>query len=77
MGWASGIGRIGAIVGPVLTGALLTLELPHQMNFLAIAIPGVIAAIAIFLVNLKASVDGKTLAASSASNAVGQEKATQ
>lgn len=57
MGWASGIGRIGAIVGPVLTGALLTLQLPHQMNFLAIAIPGVIAALAIFLVNLKASVD--------------------
>lgn len=60
MGWASGIGRIGAIVGPVLTGALLNLELPHQMNFLAIAIPGVIAALAVFLVNLKASVDGET-----------------
>ncbi|BCU64806.1 hypothetical protein F941_01575 [Acinetobacter bouvetii DSM 14964 = CIP 107468] len=58
MGWASGIGRIGAIVGPVLTGALLTLELPHQMNFLAIAIPGAIAALAVFLVNLKASVEG-------------------
>jgi AAHS family benzoate transporter-like MFS transporter len=58
MGWASGIGRIGAIVGPVLTGALLTLELPHQMNFLAIAIPGAIAAFAVFLVNLKASVEG-------------------
>lgn len=40
MGWASGIGRIGAIVGPVLTGALLTMNLPHQMNFFAIAIPG-------------------------------------
>jgi AAHS family benzoate transporter-like MFS transporter len=61
MGWASGIGRIGAIVGPVLTGALLTLELPHQMNFLVIAIPGVIAAIAIFLVNLKASVEKNTV----------------
>lgn len=59
MGWASGIGRIGAIVGPVLTGALLTFELPHQMNFLAIAIPGVIAALAVFMVNLKASVDGE------------------
>lgn len=57
MGWASGIGRIGAIIGPVLTGALLTFELPHQMNFLAIAIPGVIAAFAIFLVNLKVSVN--------------------
>ncbi len=60
MGWASGIGRIGAIIGPVLTGALLSLELPHQMNFLAIAIPGVIAALAIFMVNLKASVAAQT-----------------
>lgn len=57
MGWASGIGRIGAIVGPVLTGALLTLELPHAMNFLAIAIPGAIAAISIMLVNLNSSVE--------------------
>ena len=57
MGCASGIGRIGAIIGPVLTGALLTFELPHQMNFLAIAIPGVIAAFAIFLVNLKVAVN--------------------
>lgn len=59
MGWASGIGRIGAIVGPILTGALLTLELSHQMNFLFIAIPGVIAAVAIFFVNLNAAVDNK------------------
>ena len=58
MGWASGIGRIGAIVGPVLTGALLTFELPHQMNFMAIAIPGIIAAVAIFLVRLSVSVEG-------------------
>ncbi|MDQ8934872.1 aromatic acid/H+ symport family MFS transporter [Acinetobacter rudis] len=65
MGWASGIGRIGAIVGPVLTGALLTFQLPHQMNFLMIAIPGVIAALAIFMVNLKASVEGKTVTESS------------
>jgi AAHS family benzoate transporter-like MFS transporter len=42
---------VAAPAGPVLTGALLTLELPHQMNFLAIAIPGVIAALAIFMVS--------------------------
>lgn len=59
MGWASGIGRIGAIIGPVLTGALLSFELSHQMNFLVIAVPGVIAALAIFLVNLKASVSAQ------------------
>lgn len=49
MGWASDISRIGAIVVPILTGALLTLELSHQMNFLFIAIPGIIAAVAIFI----------------------------
>jgi AAHS family benzoate transporter-like MFS transporter len=38
------------------------MNLPHQMNFFAIAIPGVIAALAIFLVNLKTSVDGQALA---------------
>ncbi len=75
MGWASGIGRIGAIVGPVLTGALLTMNLPHQMNFFAIAIPGVIAALAIFLVNLKTSVDGQALAKSGAQPAPLAEKA--
>ena len=42
----------------MLTGALLTLNLPHQMNFMMIAIPGLIAAVAIFMVNLKVSVDG-------------------
>lgn len=70
MGWASGIGRIGAIVGPVLTGALLTFELPHQMNFLVIAIPGVIAALAVFMVNLKVSVDGEKTKSKQMFNAV-------
>lgn len=55
MGFASGVGRIGAIVGPVLTGSLLGLQLAHQMNFMVIAIPGLIAAVAIILVNIKKS----------------------
>ena len=59
MGWASGIGRVGAIVGPVLTGALLGFDLPHQMNFIAIAVPGCIAALAITLVNLNVAVDAQ------------------
>jgi AAHS family benzoate transporter-like MFS transporter len=50
LGWASGIGRNGAIVGPLLGGTLLALALPHQMNFLALAIPGAIATVAIALV---------------------------
>src|SRR5690606_19900647 len=46
LGWASGIGRNGAIVGPLLGGALLGINLPLQLNFMAFAIPGVIAALA-------------------------------
>ncbi|MDP9690036.1 UNVERIFIED_ORG: AAHS family benzoate transporter-like MFS transporter [Pseudomonas mohnii] len=46
LGWASGIGRNGAIVGPLLGGALLGISLPLQLNFMAFALPGAIAAIA-------------------------------
>ena len=53
LGWASGVGRIGAIVGPMLGGILMQLSLPHYQNFMAFAIPGIIAALAIALVGLK------------------------
>ncbi|MEA3171460.1 MFS transporter [Pseudomonas sp. AP19] len=46
LGWASGIGRNGAIVGPLLGGALMAIELPLQLNFMVFAIPGAIAALA-------------------------------
>ncbi|NVZ21527.1 MFS transporter [Pseudomonas costantinii] len=46
LGWASGIGRNGAIVGPLLGGALMGIELPLQLNFMAFAIPGAVAALA-------------------------------
>jgi AAHS family benzoate transporter-like MFS transporter len=46
LGWASGIGRNGAIVGPLLGGALVGISLPLQYNFMAFALPGAIAAIA-------------------------------
>jgi len=46
LGWASGIGRNGAIVGPLLGGALLGINLPLQLNFIAFAVPGVITALA-------------------------------
>ena len=50
IGWASAIGRTGAIVGPILIGMLLAKELPHQLNFMAVGIPVVIAAIAVFFI---------------------------
>lgn len=47
LGWASGIGRIGAIVGPLLGGSLMAAALPLNVNFLVFAIPGLVAALAI------------------------------
>lgn len=49
LGWASGVGRIGAIVGPTLGGFLLAKEFPLQQNFLIFAIPAVIAAVAMLV----------------------------
>ena len=70
LGWASGIGRNGAILGPMLGGTLLALALPHQMNFLALAVPGAIATVAIALVGRRQAVadqatDGTKVAADS------------
>ena len=55
LGWASGIGRNGAIVGPLLGGALMGINLPLQLNFLAFAVPGAIAAMAmtVFAISAK------------------------
>ncbi|WP_300015223.1 aromatic acid/H+ symport family MFS transporter [Pseudonocardia sp.] len=50
IGWALGVGRIGAIIGPLLGGVLLTAGVPLYANFLAFAIPGVIAAGALLLI---------------------------
>lgn len=53
LGISSGVGRIGAIIGPTLGGVLLTLSLPIQWNFISFAIPGVIAALALWFVSEK------------------------
>ena len=47
LGWASGVGRTGAIVGPLLGGWLMAAALPLQLNFLVFAVPGLVAALAI------------------------------
>jgi MFS transporter, AAHS family, benzoate transport protein len=51
IGLASGVGRSGAILAPILIGMLVSMALPLQYNFLAIAIPAVIAAISISMIN--------------------------
>ncbi|OMP65991.1 MFS transporter [Domibacillus epiphyticus] len=56
LGVSSGIGRMGGMLGPLLGGFLLSITLPIQLNFIAFAIPGLIAAIALFLVPEKRAV---------------------
>jgi AAHS family benzoate transporter-like MFS transporter len=51
IGWASGVGRGGAILAPIVIGALVGMALPLQQNFVAIAIPALVAAIAVALVD--------------------------
>lgn len=56
VGWATGVGRIGAICGPIMGGYLLMMALPVQQYFIAYAIPGAIGAITIaFVKQRKAS----------------------
>lgn len=50
LGSASSVGRIGGMLGPLLGGFLLSLALPNQMIFIAFAIPGLIAALALVMV---------------------------
>ncbi|WP_042350771.1 MFS transporter [Bacillus massiliigorillae] len=55
VGWALGIGRIGGIIGPTLGGMLLNAQLSLQINFIAFAIPCIIAGLAIWFVQDKFS----------------------
>ena len=47
IGWASAIGRMGAIVGPILIGALLGMNFPAYFNFIAVGFPVLITALAV------------------------------
>jgi AAHS family benzoate transporter-like MFS transporter len=53
LGMGSGIGRIGGMLGPLLGGFLLSIALPIHLNFIAFAIPGLIAAAALALVPIR------------------------
>jgi AAHS family 4-hydroxybenzoate transporter-like MFS transporter len=48
VGWALGIGRIGAIVGPVLGGQLIAMQWPSERLFFAAATAALISSVAMF-----------------------------
>ena len=50
IGWSSAIGRMGAIIGPILIGSLLGMNLPAHFNFIAVGLPVLITAIAVALI---------------------------
>ena len=50
IGWASGVGRSGAILAPIVIGSVVARALPLEQNFLVIAVPAVIAAVAVFCI---------------------------
>jgi len=47
LGWSAGAGRIGAIVGPVITGALVTAGVAFPWGFYVFAVVGVLGALGI------------------------------
>jgi AAHS family 4-hydroxybenzoate transporter-like MFS transporter len=55
IGWALGIGRIGAIVGPVIGGTLLGFGLPPEQIFLCACVPALIAATCTLMLTMKAA----------------------
>jgi AAHS family 4-hydroxybenzoate transporter-like MFS transporter len=55
IGWALGIGRVGAIVGPVIGGTLLGFGLPPKQIFLCACVPALIAATCTFMLTMKAA----------------------
>lgn len=48
VGWAVGVGRVGAIVGPVIGGELMRLQWSTNQIFLAAAMPAVVSTAAMF-----------------------------
>jgi AAHS family benzoate transporter-like MFS transporter len=69
IGWASGVGRSGAILAPIVIGTLVGMSLPLQQNFLAIAIPAVVATIAVSLIRHERSATAAAPLASPVHNA--------
>lgn len=67
LGWASGVGQIGAIVGPTLGGVLLAQQLPLRENFLIFAIPAAVAAAAMLVFALAIARNRVPVAVASAS----------
>ena len=52
LGWAMGVGRIGAVIGPMLGGVLLAEKVPLPVIFAIFAVPAVVAGICVTFIRL-------------------------
>ncbi len=52
VGWALGVGRVGAILGPLIAGALLGMNWSPQAIILSAALPALVGAGAVFLLGV-------------------------
>ncbi|MFX9035073.1 aromatic acid/H+ symport family MFS transporter, partial [Acinetobacter baumannii] len=61
----SGVGRIGAIVGPTAGGTLLAAELPIHQTFLVFAVPAALSALTmvVFMITHKRRTEAVQLSA--------------
>lgn len=64
VGMASGIGRLGAILAPILIGLIVSFQLPLQQNFLVIGAAGIVGAIALACINHRLSASSQEECAS-------------
>jgi AAHS family benzoate transporter-like MFS transporter len=51
VGFASGMGRMGAILAPILIGGLVAMKLPLEQNFMAIGLAGLLGMFAVMLID--------------------------
>ncbi len=51
VGFASGVGRMGAIIAPVLIGFVVAMKLPLEQNFMVIGAAGLLGTLAVTLIN--------------------------
>jgi len=72
-GWGSGIGRIGAAIGPIVIGQMMSLHWPSQMLFYIASLPMLIGGIAILVLQKIADrKDRKSLSFAIQDHAVGK-----
>ncbi|HJV00258.1 MAG TPA: MFS transporter [Burkholderiaceae bacterium] len=58
IGWSLGVGRIGSIVGPVLGGELIRMNWPNSTIFAIAAVPALLSAIMLWLMERPTVVEG-------------------